>query len=154
MHAVGPVRGHLLERNLRHQEDLADQLINPSEKRLARLLMLLAEFDGTENIIPKVSQVTLAEMVGPPARASASSSIASENWDSSSTNTMPATCCGEQRPARPGAFVTGPRPPSRPPKRRATSSPSPRIARKGSLNRRRCGPEEPASDGACADGKT
>src|SRR6267142_7180700 len=56
--------GYLLERNLRHQEDLADQLINPSEKRLARLLMLLAEFDGTENIIPKVSQVTLAEMVG------------------------------------------------------------------------------------------
>jgi CRP-like cAMP-binding protein len=56
--------GHLLERNLRHQEDLADQLINPSEKRLARLLMLLAESDGTENIIPKVSQVTLAEMVG------------------------------------------------------------------------------------------
>lgn len=56
--------GYLLERNLRHQEDLADQLINPSEKRLARLLMLLAESDGTENIIPKVSQVTLAEMVG------------------------------------------------------------------------------------------
>lgn len=55
---------YLLERNLRHQEDLADQLINPSEKRLARLLMLLAESDGTENIIPKVSQVTLAEMVG------------------------------------------------------------------------------------------
>jgi len=56
--------GYLLERNLRHQEDLADQLINPSEKRLARLLMLLAEPDGAENIIPKVSQVTLAEMVG------------------------------------------------------------------------------------------
>lgn len=55
---------YLLERNLRHQEDLADQLINPSEKRLARLLMLLAEPDGNENIIPKVSQVTLAEMVG------------------------------------------------------------------------------------------
>jgi len=58
---------YLLERNLRHQEDLADQLINPSEKRLARLLMLLAETSGdggTECVIPKVSQVTLAEMVG------------------------------------------------------------------------------------------
>jgi CRP/FNR family cyclic AMP-dependent transcriptional regulator len=58
---------YLLGRNLRIQEDLIDQLSNSSEKRLARLLLLLANFgkDGkSEPVIPKISQETLAEMVG------------------------------------------------------------------------------------------
>jgi len=58
---------YLLSRNARMQEDLVDQLFNSSEKRLARALLLLAQFgkDGTpETVIPKVSQETLAEMVG------------------------------------------------------------------------------------------
>ena len=58
---------HLLTRNLRIQEDLVDQLFNSSEKRLARTLLLLAtvEKDGTSALaIPKISQETLAEMVG------------------------------------------------------------------------------------------
>jgi CRP/FNR family cyclic AMP-dependent transcriptional regulator len=58
---------YLLARNLRVQEDLIDQLFNSSEKRLARALLLLAEFgkEGTtETVIPKISQETLAEMVG------------------------------------------------------------------------------------------
>jgi len=58
---------HLLTRNLRIQEDLVDQLFNSAEKRLARTLLLLATFekDGTsELVIPKISQETLAEMVG------------------------------------------------------------------------------------------
>lgn len=58
---------YLLARNVRIQEDLIDQLFNSSEKRLARALLLLARF-GKENtpemVIPKVSQETLAEMVG------------------------------------------------------------------------------------------
>lgn len=57
----------LLARNVRIQEDLIDQLFNSSEKRLARTLLLLARFgkDGTpETVIPKLSQETLAEMVG------------------------------------------------------------------------------------------
>jgi CRP/FNR family cyclic AMP-dependent transcriptional regulator len=58
---------HLLTRNIRIEEDLVDQLFNSSEKRLARLLLLLANFgkDGKpEAVIPKVSQESLAEMIG------------------------------------------------------------------------------------------
>ncbi|HSR07530.1 MAG TPA: Crp/Fnr family transcriptional regulator [Bryobacteraceae bacterium] len=57
----------MLARNARIQEDLVDQLFNSSEKRLARALLLLAQFgkDGKpETVIPKISQETLAEMVG------------------------------------------------------------------------------------------
>jgi len=58
---------YLLARNIRYEEDLVDQLFNSSEKRLARVLLLLARFgkEGVpESVIPKVSQETLAEMVG------------------------------------------------------------------------------------------
>lgn len=58
---------YLVARNLRYQDDLIDQLFNSSEKRLARILLLLAHFgkDGApEAVIPKISQETLAEMVG------------------------------------------------------------------------------------------
>ena len=58
---------YLLARNLRMESDLVDQLFNSSEKRLARLLLILANFgkeDKPETIIPKISQETLAEMVG------------------------------------------------------------------------------------------
>jgi CRP/FNR family cyclic AMP-dependent transcriptional regulator len=58
---------YLLARNIRYEEDLVDQLFNSSEKRLARLLLLLAHFgkDGApEIVIPKISQETLAEMIG------------------------------------------------------------------------------------------
>ena len=58
---------HLLARNSRVEEDLVDQLFNSSEKRLARILLLLANFgkEGTpEPVIAKISQETLAEMVG------------------------------------------------------------------------------------------
>jgi len=58
---------YLLTRNVRYEEDLVDQLFNSSEKRLARVLLLLAHFgkDGKpETTIPKVSQEVLAEMVG------------------------------------------------------------------------------------------
>lgn len=58
---------YLLARNTRIQEDLVDQLFNSSEKRLARALLLLAQFgkDGTpETVIPKISQEVLAEMIG------------------------------------------------------------------------------------------
>jgi CRP-like cAMP-binding protein len=58
---------YLLTRNIRYEEDLVDQLFNSSEKRLARILLLLAHFgkDGKpEPVIPKISQETLAEMVG------------------------------------------------------------------------------------------
>jgi CRP-like cAMP-binding protein len=58
---------YLLARNIRYEEDLVDQLFNSSEKRLARILLLLAHF-GKEGVpqavIPKISQETLAEMVG------------------------------------------------------------------------------------------
>jgi CRP/FNR family transcriptional regulator, cyclic AMP receptor protein len=57
----------VLSRNIRIEEDLVDQLFNSSEKRLARVLLLLANFgkDGKpELILPKVSQETLAEIVG------------------------------------------------------------------------------------------
>jgi CRP-like cAMP-binding protein len=58
---------YLLGRNIRYEEDLVDQLFNSSEKRLARVLLLLAHFgkEGVpEAVIPKISQETLAEMVG------------------------------------------------------------------------------------------
>ncbi len=58
---------YLLTRNIRYEEDLVDQLFNSSEKRLARILLLLAHFgkDGkSETLIPKMSQETLAEMIG------------------------------------------------------------------------------------------
>jgi CRP/FNR family cyclic AMP-dependent transcriptional regulator len=58
---------YLLTRNIRYEEDLVDQLFNSSEKRLARTLLLLAHFgkEGKpEIVIPKISQESLAEMVG------------------------------------------------------------------------------------------
>jgi CRP/FNR family cyclic AMP-dependent transcriptional regulator len=58
---------YLLARNIRYEEDLVDQLFNSSEKRLARVLLLLAHFgkEGIpEAVVPKISQETLAEMVG------------------------------------------------------------------------------------------
>jgi CRP-like cAMP-binding protein len=58
---------HMLTRNIRVEEDLVDQLFNSSEKRLARTLLLLARYgkeDTTQRPLPKLSQETLAEMVG------------------------------------------------------------------------------------------
>lgn len=58
---------HMLARNIRVEEDLVDQLFNSSEKRLARTLLLLARYgaqDQPQKVIPKVSQETLAEMIG------------------------------------------------------------------------------------------
>lgn len=57
----------LLQRNIRYQDDLVDQLFNSSERRLARALLLMAQFGQTgapQVTIPRVSQETLAEMVG------------------------------------------------------------------------------------------
>ena len=58
---------YMLARNLRVEADLVDHLFNSSEKRLARTLLLLARFgeqEGPEKRIPRISQETLAEMVG------------------------------------------------------------------------------------------
>jgi CRP/FNR family cyclic AMP-dependent transcriptional regulator len=58
---------HMLTKNIRIEEDLIDQLFNSSEKRLARTLLLLARYgepEATHRTLPKVSQETLAEMVG------------------------------------------------------------------------------------------
>jgi CRP-like cAMP-binding protein len=58
---------HMLSRNLRIEEDLIDQLFNSSEKRLARALLLLARYgkqDRPARVVPRVSQETLAEMIG------------------------------------------------------------------------------------------
>jgi CRP-like cAMP-binding protein len=58
---------HMLVRNIRIEEDLVDQLFNSSEKRLARTLLLLARYGKetrTHRVLPKLSQETLAEMVG------------------------------------------------------------------------------------------
>jgi len=57
---------HMLMRNIRIEEDLVDQLFNSSEKRLARTLLLLARYgkEETPRVLPKLSQETLAEMVG------------------------------------------------------------------------------------------
>ena len=58
---------YLLALNVRYEEDLVDQLFNSSEKRLARVLLLLARFGkegAPEAVVPRISQETLAEMVG------------------------------------------------------------------------------------------
>ena len=58
---------HLLKRNTRVEADLVDQLFNSSEKRLARTLLILARYgrlEGPNRVLPKISQETLAEMVG------------------------------------------------------------------------------------------
>jgi len=58
---------YLLARNVRYEEDLVDHLFNSSEKRLARVLLLLAHFgkEGVpETVVPKITQETLAEMIG------------------------------------------------------------------------------------------
>ena len=58
---------HLLSRNIRYEEDLVDQLFNSSEKRLARILLLLSHFgkEGrAETVIPRINQESLAQMVG------------------------------------------------------------------------------------------
>ena len=58
---------YILSRNIRIEEDLIDQLFNSSEKRLARTLLLLARYskeDPLHGLLPKVSQETLAEMIG------------------------------------------------------------------------------------------
>jgi CRP-like cAMP-binding protein len=58
---------HLLTRNSRIEEDLIDQLFNSSERRLARMLLLLANFEkegSPQPISPNISQETLAEMIG------------------------------------------------------------------------------------------
>ena len=58
---------HLLSRNIRYEADLVDQLFNSSEKRLARILLLLSHFgkeSKAEAVIPRVNQDTLAQMVG------------------------------------------------------------------------------------------
>jgi CRP-like cAMP-binding protein len=58
---------HLLSRNIRIEEDLVDQLFNSSERRLARILLLLANYgkeERSEPVLPKLSQKLLAEMIG------------------------------------------------------------------------------------------
>jgi CRP/FNR family cyclic AMP-dependent transcriptional regulator len=58
---------HMLSRNIRIEEDLIDQLFNSSEKRLARTLLLLARYgkqDEPARMVPRISQETLAEMIG------------------------------------------------------------------------------------------
>jgi CRP/FNR family transcriptional regulator, cyclic AMP receptor protein len=58
---------HLLSRNIRYEEDLVDQLFNSSEKRLARILLLLAHFGKearAETVVPSINQESLAQMVG------------------------------------------------------------------------------------------
>jgi CRP/FNR family transcriptional regulator, cyclic AMP receptor protein len=58
---------HLLSRNIRYEEDLVDQPFNSSEKRLARILLLLAHFgkEGrSEAVVPRINQENLAQMVG------------------------------------------------------------------------------------------
>jgi CRP/FNR family transcriptional regulator, cyclic AMP receptor protein len=58
---------HLLSRNIRYEDDLVDQLFNSSEKRLARILLLLAHFgkeSKAETILPGITQESLAQMVG------------------------------------------------------------------------------------------
>src|SRR3984893_3493951 len=58
---------YMLGRNIRIEEDLIDQLFNSSEKRLARMLLLLARYgkrDHPQKMLPQISQGTLAEMIG------------------------------------------------------------------------------------------
>ena len=73
LHAEHALSDHFityaLKRNIRTEEDLVDQLFNSSEKRLARTLLLLARYgtqDRPQFVLPKVSQQTLAEMIGTP----------------------------------------------------------------------------------------
>ncbi len=64
---AGRFLAHMLARNIRIEEDLVDHLFNSSEKRLARTLLLLARYGSeksTINVLPRLSQETLAEMVG------------------------------------------------------------------------------------------
>ena len=67
-HAISEVFvSHLLSRNIRYEADLVDQLFNSSERRLARILLLLAHFgkeSRSERVLPRVSQEDLAQMVG------------------------------------------------------------------------------------------
>ena len=67
-HAISEVFvSHLLSRNIRYEADLVDQLFNSSEKRLARILLLLSHFgkeSRSERVLPRVSQNDLAQMVG------------------------------------------------------------------------------------------
>jgi CRP/FNR family cyclic AMP-dependent transcriptional regulator len=66
-HSFSDLLKVVLERSMRIQADLVDQLFNSSEKRLARILLLMAEFGKPgelEQYIPKISQETLAEMIG------------------------------------------------------------------------------------------
>jgi CRP/FNR family cyclic AMP-dependent transcriptional regulator len=63
----GAFISHLLTKNIRAQEDLVDHLFNSSERRLARTLLLLANYgkeSGAQSVLAKISQETLAEMVG------------------------------------------------------------------------------------------
>jgi CRP-like cAMP-binding protein len=58
---------HLLTRNIRYEADLVDQLFNSSEKRLARILLLLSHFgkdSKTETVVPGINQENLSQMVG------------------------------------------------------------------------------------------
>ena len=55
---------YLLVRNIRYQEDLIDQHCNSSEKRLARILLLLAKKQTPDSVVPKLDQTSLAQMVG------------------------------------------------------------------------------------------
>jgi hypothetical protein len=75
--------------NIRHEEDLVDQLFNSSEKRLARVLLMLAHFgkEGVpETVVPKISQETLAEMVGTtPFAGELFHETGSGNWHSFTT---------------------------------------------------------------------
>jgi CRP-like cAMP-binding protein len=71
LHSDGPFAdwfvSHILKRNIRMEEDLIDQLFNSTEKRLARALLLLAQYgnsQGPQRALPKISQEILAEMVG------------------------------------------------------------------------------------------
>ena len=67
-HAISEVFvSHLLSRNIRYEADLVDQLFNSSERRLARILLLLSHFgkdSRSERVLPRVSQEDLAQMVG------------------------------------------------------------------------------------------
>jgi CRP-like cAMP-binding protein len=80
---------YLLSRNVRIEEDLVDQLFNSSEKRLARILLLLAHFGKDtkpESVVPKVSQETLAAMVGTTrSRVQLLHETGSGRWGSSTT---------------------------------------------------------------------
>ena len=79
---------HMLVRNIQIEEDLVDQLFNSSEKRLARTLLLLARYGDERTpgrVLPKISQDTLAEMVGTTRSRVNVFMNSSESWDSSST---------------------------------------------------------------------